>query len=148
MAGRDPPSVQQSGISLKQRLQAKSADSPIASSADSYQKYSSVVARDRGRVSARQPRYFLLLRQKISTQRKGDPTSCVPSLRSGQTCITQFRLRCLPTRCALAALRSNKRRQVRARCNAVLRQRCPQPEPRAAGASTRAGADTDGLLDL
>ena len=54
----------------------------------------------RGRVSARQPRYFLLLRQKISTQRKGDPIACVPALRSGQTCVTQFRLWCRPTRCA------------------------------------------------
>ena len=41
-----------------------------------------------------------MLRQKISTQRKGDPIVCVPALRSGQTCVTQFRLRCRPTRYA------------------------------------------------
>ena len=43
-------------------------------------------------------------------------------------------------------LRSDKRRQVRTRSNAVLRQRCPQPEPRAAGTDRREG--TDGLRDL
>ena len=66
----------------------------------------------------------------------------------GQTCVTPFRLRCRPTRCAALPLRSDKRRQVRSRCNAVLRQRCPQPEPRAAGADTRVGADTGGLRGL
>lgn len=96
-----------------------------------------IVATDRGRVSPRQARYFLLLRQKRSTQRKGDPAVCVPSLRYGQTCITQFSLRCRPTRCAASPLHSNKRRQVRSQSNAVLWQRCPQPEPRAAGADTR-----------
>ena len=40
-----------------------------------------VVSNDRGRVSPRQARYFLLLRQKISTQRKGDPIVRVPTLR-------------------------------------------------------------------
>ena len=43
-------------------------------------------------------------------------------------------------------LRSDRRRQVSSRCNAVLWQRCPQPEPRAAGADTR--VDTGGLQEL
>jgi len=87
----------------KQRLQAKSAFNPITASASSYQNSFSVVVHDRGRVSARQPRYFLLRRQKTSTQRKGDPTVRVPALRSGQTCVTPFSLRCGKTRFALRA---------------------------------------------
>ena len=79
-------------------------------------------------------------RPKASTQRKGDPTICVPALRCGQTCVTPFRLRCRPTRCAALPLRSDRRRQASSRCNAVLRQRCPHPEPRAAGADTRVDA--------
>ena len=68
------------------------------------------------------------------------------SLRSGQTCITQFSLRCRPTRCALAALRSDKRRQIRAQSIGTLRCQCPQTELRAAGAARR--ADAGGLRDL
>ena len=85
-------------------------------------------------LSQRKATYFLA-RAKVSKERA--PTVYVPALRYGQTCVTPFRLRCRPTRCALAALRSDKRRQARVRSNAVLRQRCPQPEPRAAGADTR-----------
>ena len=109
---------------------------------------------DRGRVSARQPRYFLLLRQKISTQRKGAPTVRVPTLRftslraslrhAIQTAVPPNSLRGF----AALPLRSDKRRQVRARSNAVLRQRCPQPEQRAAGADTRGNAGAGGLPDL
>ena len=130
-------------------IQAKSASSQDASLTACYQNSANCVAFDRGRVSARQPRYFLLLRQKISTQRKGDPIVCVPALRftslranlrhAIQAAVPPNSLRGTP-------LRSDKRRQVRARSNAVLRQRCPQPEPRAAGAARRAGSG--GLLDL
>ena len=43
-------------------------------------------------------------------------------------------------------LRSDKRRQASSQSNAVLRQHCPQPEPRAAGTVRRVGADS--LQDL
>ena len=71
--------VARTGHSLK--IQVKSASNPIHSSASSYQNSFCCGACDRGRVSARQPRYFLLLRQKTSTQRKGDPTVRVHALR-------------------------------------------------------------------
>jgi hypothetical protein len=74
--------------------------SPATQSASGYQNYACNFACGRRRVSAGPPRSFLLLRLKISTQRKCDPTVCVPALRCGQTCVTPFRLRCRPTRCA------------------------------------------------
>ena len=80
---------------------------------------------------------FLLVQAKNAKEH--DPAVCVPALRYGQTSVTPFSLRCRPTRCAALPLRSDKRRQVSSRCNAVLRQRCPQSEPRAAGADTRDG---------
>ena len=94
-------------------------------------------------ISPRRATYFLA-RQKVSKEH--GPTVRVPALRYGKTCVTLPGLRCRPTRGALAALCSDRRRQVRARCNAVLRQQCPQPQHRAAGADKRAGAD--GLREL
>ena len=70
------------------------------------------------------------------------------SLRSGQTCVTQFSLRCGKTRYALTRAAQTRCRKVSSRSNAVLRQRCPQPEPRAAGADTRVNAGADGLQEL
>ena len=89
----------------------------------------------RGRVSARQPRYFLLLRQKTSTQRKGDPMVRVPALRSGQTCVTHFRLRCGKTHCALwRSVQTRCRKsdgEALALCGANARSlnRVPQAQP-------------------
>ena len=135
-------------------IQAKSALSQDVTLTVCYQNSVRYVACDRGRVSARQPRYFLLLRQKISTQRKGDPTVRVPTLRF--TSLRANLRHAIPSAVppnslrgyAAAPLRSDKRRQVRSRSNAVLRQRCSQPEQRAAGADTRVGADTGGLREF
>ena len=44
-----------------------------------------------GRVSPRRATDFLLLRQKESRQRKGDPAVGVPALRSGQPAVLAFR---------------------------------------------------------
>ena len=48
-------------------------------------------------ISPRQATHFLAC-QKVSKEH--GPIVCVPALRSGQTCVTQFRLWCRPTRCA------------------------------------------------
>ena len=69
----------------------------------------SFVVYDRGRVSPRQATYFLVC-QKVGKEHS--PIVCVPALRSGQTCVTQFSLRCGKTHCALAALRSNTLPQI------------------------------------
>ena len=129
-------------------ISVKSEPSPDTAIASSYQKSACFVARDRGRESPRQASYLSCSHKKRNPKNAPRLSASLRyvSLRSGKTCVTQFSLRCRPTRFALTAHRSNKRRQVRARSNAVLRQRCPQPEQRAAGAARR--EESDGLLDL
>ena len=76
---------------------------------------------------------FLLVQAKKAKEH--DPSVCVPALRSGQTCVTQFRLRCGKTHCAA-------RRFVQTRCrkfdddalalfgaNARSLNRVPQAQP-------------------
>ena len=108
------------------------------------------VASDRGRESPRQASYLSCSHKKRNPKNATRLSASLRyvSLRSRQTCVTPFRLRCRPTRFALAARRSDKQRQVRARCIDTLRCQCPQPEQRAAGADTRVEAGADSRLDL
>ena len=68
--------------------------------------YSMLRPSGRSRVSARQPRYFSLLRQRKVPKRKASPAVCDPPLRSGQPAVLGPGLR-RRTRYAPAALRSN-----------------------------------------
>ena len=136
--------------SLSPETSNQISPSPITSSTSSYQNNFGFVANDRGRVSPRLASYLSCSHKKRNPKNATRLSASLRyvSLRSGQTCVTPFSLRCRPTHCALTALRSDKRRRVRARSIGTLRCQCPQPESRAPGASTREGAGTDGLRDL
>ena len=139
MAGRDPPSASKSGISLAQKIQSNQPPAQPQQVLAAINKAPFCRTRQRPGFAPAGDLLFLLVQAKKAKEHA--LTSCVPSLRYGQTCVTQFRLRCGKTRFALRA----PLKQL-PRSNAVLRQRCPQPEPRAAGASTRVG--TDSLQEL
>ena len=64
------------------------------------------VAEGRGRVSARRPRCFSLLRQRKVPKRKATPLGVSLRFAAGNLRCSRVR-RCRRTRCALAALRSN-----------------------------------------
>ena len=115
-----------------------------------YQNSPCCVTSYRDRVSPRQASYLSCSHKKRNPKNATRLSASLRyvSLRSGQTCVTPFSLRCRPTRFALAARRSDKQRQVRARCIDTLRCQCPQPEQRAAGADTRVEAGADSRLDL
>ena len=92
---------------------------------------------------------FLLVQAKKAKEH--DPTVRVPTLRftslranlrhAIQTAVRQNSLRS-------KLLRSNTLPLVSSRSNAVLRQRCPQPEQRATGADTRVDTGTGGQREL
>ena len=80
MAGRDPPSVQKSGMSLTQRLQAKSASNAVLSSASSYQKTESL-CRQRQRPGLAPAGDLLFLLVQAKKAKEHDPTVRDPTLR-------------------------------------------------------------------
>ena len=122
------------------------ARSPITIIASGSQISFGVVVHDRGRVSPRHATFFSCSckqRRQKNTTRLSASLRCAagkPASRHSVCGAAKLALRC--------ARRSNTLPQVRARCNAVLRQRCPQPEPRAAGADTRVNSGADGLRGL
>ena len=79
---------------------------------------------------ARRRTYFLLLRQKKSRQKKGDPTCRVPPLRCGQPAML---VRGAALRNSLRAPKGaplGQPQRVRARSMVLLRSPCPPHAPR------------------
>ena len=123
------------------KTKIKSASSLITSSASSYQ--NRIVLSPATEAGSRPGRRvtFLARTRKVTQRMRPDclrPYATFhfapgkPASRDSICGAAKLALRC--------ARRSNTLPQVSSRSNAVLRQRCPQPEPRAAGADTRAGA--------
>ena len=95
------------------------------------------VGKGRGRVSARRPTCFLLLRQKKVGKEKATPLAVSPALRYGATCDARSWGGAAELTSRLAALRSNNRSKSDHEAEGMLR--CPQPAPRPALLGTARG---------